>query len=121
VIRRRIASVQPTDTWQEDGLHFFVFQLRDDDRLDYSPFDPVVAVFVMTADRRWPIAAVTVEPGQAGQVETVTDLRAVRPIWYRLAGWAAHITVPMAERWNAWRPRSRSWLPGAMPEHESGS
>ena len=29
-IRKRVADLKPVDSWQEDGVHYFVFQLKPD-------------------------------------------------------------------------------------------
>jgi hypothetical protein len=118
-IRRRIASGQPTDTWQEDDLHFFIFQLREDKRLDYTPFDPAVAVFVMTVGSNQPFSAVTVEPGRDGQ-EIVIDLRAPRTIWGRVVQHVSFAAQSMMKPWNARLPRFTGRPSGAAPERESG-
>jgi hypothetical protein len=118
-VRRRITSSQPTDTWQEDDLHYFAFTLRDDVQLDYTPFDPAVAVFIMAADARRPISAVTVEPDATGQNEVITDLLEGRAIWSRLKRWARAAMTTVTARWTARRAPGDRWLPGTIQEPES--
>ena len=65
MIRRRVAQQLPIDSWQEDGLHFFVFQL--------APAEDGLAVFLMHPDSTKPISAVQVAPLPGGEA-SVTDL-----------------------------------------------
>ncbi|HEV8632805.1 MAG TPA: hypothetical protein VG370_00990 [Chloroflexota bacterium] len=57
----------PVDSWQEDGLHFFVFALA-------VPED-ARAVFLVHRDATRPISAVVVAPRQDDEQAEVTDLR----------------------------------------------
>jgi hypothetical protein len=70
------------DHWQEEGLHFFVFALRHEQRgsaADGSvgravPADLPVAVFAMHPEETVPVSAVVVTPMENGEAE-VLDLR----------------------------------------------
>jgi len=69
VLRKRVTDLRPADAWQEDGVHFFVFELRANDEPvgapaaspDDSPESPV-AVFAMRPEPGTPISAVVVTP-----------------------------------------------------------
>ena len=74
-IRPRVADLKPIDAWQEDGFHFFVFQLRPVDVVEHSLPGPPVAVFVMHPERTTPISAIVVTPTPGGERAEVTDLR----------------------------------------------
>jgi hypothetical protein len=75
-IRRRTASPRAVDSWQDEGLHFFVFQLMPAEGDALVPDDPPVAVFTMHPDEAAPLAAVIVTPQPGGSEATITDLRA---------------------------------------------
>ena len=74
-LRPRVANPKPTDSWQEDGLHFFVFQLRAADGAEISPDEAPVAVFTMHPEEPAPIAVVVVTPGLNGEVAEIVNLR----------------------------------------------
>lgn len=80
-IRRRLVEQNPTDTWLEDGLHFFVFTLTAGAQLDYTPFDPPQAVFVFDDATRSMGSAVVVESPTPAADPQVIDLRASRRAW----------------------------------------
>src|SRR5947207_2890597 len=65
-IRRRVADHHHLDSWQEDGLHFFVFLLRPAVAAGASPADSPVAVFTMHPEYTAPVAAVVVTPSPDG-------------------------------------------------------
>jgi len=73
VVRRRVAQPLPTDSWQEDGLHFFVFELQRRDDLKTAPAEPPLAVFAMHPEATRPISAVVVTPDD--DRADVSDLR----------------------------------------------
>ena len=62
VIRPRVVDPRPADAWQQDGLHFFVFELRPIDATGTAPPDPPVAVFAMRPEPGEPVSAVVVTP-----------------------------------------------------------
>ena len=74
----RLHSDVPLDTWEEDALHFFVFQLRpaDGGGIEHAAgSETPVAVFIMTSASDAPISAVVVTPGPDGAEPEVQDLR----------------------------------------------
>jgi len=73
-IRPRVASPRAVDSWQDEGLHFFVFQLRSANG-DASIDDPPVAVFAMHLEQSALVSAVVVTPQVGGQDAEVMDLR----------------------------------------------
>jgi len=72
-IRKRVADHHHLDSWQEDGLHFFVFQLRHAEGTDAEAEAPV-AVFTMHPELAPPLAAVVVTPGPRGTEAEIRDL-----------------------------------------------
>ena len=74
-IRPRVASPRAIDSWQEDGLHFFVFQLRAVNGVQSTPADPPVAVFCMHTQATMPISAVVVTPSPSGEEAEIMNLR----------------------------------------------
>jgi hypothetical protein len=74
-IRPRVADLKPIDAWQEDGFHFFVFQLRPVGIVEQSLPEAPVAVFVMHPESAAAISAVVVTPNPGGEHAQVTDLR----------------------------------------------
>jgi hypothetical protein len=68
-----VADLKPIDAWEEEGLHYFVFELRatDDGGADHT--GPPLAVFVMHPDSKRPLSAVVVTPD--GESAEVLDLR----------------------------------------------
>ena len=71
----RLVDPRPTDSWQEDGLHFFVFQLRAEDGAEISPDEAPVAVFTMHPEEPAPISVVVVAPGLNGEEAEIVNLR----------------------------------------------
>ncbi|HEX6507630.1 MAG TPA: hypothetical protein VF221_08370, partial [Chloroflexota bacterium] len=61
------------DSWQEDGLHFFVFQLVATDHAETSS-EPSTAVFVMRPEDAELVSAVVVAPGDEPDADVI-DLR----------------------------------------------
>ena len=74
-IGSRLRTDVPLDTWQEDELHFFVFQLRPDGVAGGVELDAPVAVFVMHVASDAPISAVVVTTRPDGTEPEVHDLR----------------------------------------------
>jgi hypothetical protein len=76
-LRPRLAGKPPHpvyDSWLDDGFHFFVFQLRNEDsRADTEAI--ALAVFAMHPDQREPASAVTVASTETGRHARITDLR----------------------------------------------
>jgi hypothetical protein len=77
MIRPRLAGDHHVDSWQEDNLHFFVFQLRPTNgATDHgAEIEPPVAVFVMHADQEEPVSAIVVTPLPDGEDAEIRDLR----------------------------------------------
>ena len=73
LIRRRIADLRPIDSWLEDGLHFFVFQLLALDAWGGELPEAPTAVLTMHPDLDQPVSAVVITP--KGQEAEVLDLR----------------------------------------------
>ncbi|HZG68045.1 MAG TPA: hypothetical protein VEZ12_14980, partial [Herpetosiphonaceae bacterium] len=75
MIRRRGASPRVVDSWQEDGLHFFIFELPPLDGTEANPHEPPVAVFTMHPDESLPLSVVVVTPGANGEEAEIMNLR----------------------------------------------
>ncbi len=75
-IRRRVADHHHRDSWQEDGLHYFVFLLHPEEGRATNRDDPPVAVFTMHPEWPVPFAAVVVTTGADGGDAEIRDLRA---------------------------------------------
>jgi Tfp pilus assembly protein PilF/glycosyltransferase involved in cell wall biosynthesis len=73
IIRDRVADARPADSWEQDGLHLYVFQLRPLEGA--ADAEPPTAVFTMHPELTEPLSAVVVTPGRDGQEAGVTDLR----------------------------------------------
>jgi hypothetical protein len=74
VVLDRLANPEPVDSWPEDGLTFFVFQLRPDEDAEVA-IDPPVAVFAMHPELAEPVSAVVVMPGLDLEAPGIADLR----------------------------------------------
>ena len=74
-IHSRLADPDPADAWQEDDLHFFVFQLLPVEGAGATLVEPPVAVFTMSPEEPAPVSAVVVTPSANGEEPTVLDLR----------------------------------------------
>ena len=70
-----MANPRAVDAWQEEGLHFFVFQLLPADGAAAVPAEPPVAVFAMHPEEPAPVSAVVVTPSASGTEAEVMDLR----------------------------------------------
>jgi hypothetical protein len=75
-IRPRVAQLAPVDSWQEDGLHFFVFRLKPRDEVLVAEELAPLAVFAMHPDSAAPTSAVVVTPSADKTQAEVRDLRA---------------------------------------------
>jgi hypothetical protein len=75
MIRRRRASPRVVDSWQEDGLHFFVFELPPLDSTEANPHEPPVAVFTMHPDESLPLSVVVVTSSANGEEAEIMNLR----------------------------------------------
>jgi hypothetical protein len=74
-IRPRVASPRAVDSWQDEGVHFFVFQLNPVECAAAVLDNPAVVVFAMHPERPAPVSAVVVTPPPGGQEAEVVDLR----------------------------------------------
>jgi hypothetical protein len=74
-VRRRVASPRPVDSWFDQELHFFVFQLQAVNGSGANRAEPPVAVFTMHPEAPEPLSAVVVTPSLNGAEAEVTDLR----------------------------------------------
>jgi hypothetical protein len=74
-LQGRLVTSLPTDSWQEDDAHFFVFQLLPADGSWPNSHEPPVAVFAMRSPEPAPISAVIVMPSADGEEAEVVDLR----------------------------------------------
>jgi hypothetical protein len=72
LIRNRLADSQPIDSWQEDGLHFAVFELRPTEDAERT-LEPPTAVFAIYTNSEELVSAVVVTP----RTPEITDLREV--------------------------------------------
>jgi hypothetical protein len=70
-----VADHHHLDSWQEDGFHFFVFQLRPPEGIPTGLADAPVAVFAMHPEIDIPVSAVVVTPKNGGVQAEVQDLR----------------------------------------------
>ena len=75
VIRPRIANPMAVDSWQDQGVHFFVFLLRPAEGAPWVPHDPPVVVFAMHPEEPEPVSVVVVTPKPGGEEAEVVDLR----------------------------------------------
>ena len=88
-IRRRVASPRPVDSWFDQELHFFVFQLQamNGNGSRSHGAEPPVAVFTMHPEAPEPISAVMITPNPNGAEAEVTDLRVPERVYSaRLSG-----------------------------------
>ena len=74
-IRPRVANPRAIDSWQEDGLHFFVFQLHPVNGGENSSAEPPVTVFCMHPEAATPISAVVVTLSLSGEEAEIMNLR----------------------------------------------
>ena len=74
-IRPRVASPRAVDSWQDEGVHFFVFQLNPVQGAAAMLDNPPVVVFAMHPEEPAPVSAVVVTPQPGGEDAEVIDLR----------------------------------------------
>lgn len=74
-IHQRVTSEWPIDSWQEDGFHYFVFQLLPGDNTGDPLLEAPVAVFAMHPESTQPISAVLVGPLPGSEKAEVVNLR----------------------------------------------
>jgi hypothetical protein len=72
-IRPRVAQLKPIDAWQDEGLHYFVFELKPVEG-DPEGTPPPIAVFTMHPEMPRPVAGVIVAPTPGGQNARITNL-----------------------------------------------
>jgi hypothetical protein len=83
-IHARLVSDHHIDSWQEDGLHFFVFQLSAVNgpwNGHATEKELPVAVFVMNVDPKELVSAVTITPLPDGQEAEIQDLSAPETVY----------------------------------------
>ena len=73
-IRPRVAELKPIDAWQDEGLHYFVFQLKPPADAAEGALPPI-AVFTMHPELPRPVSGVIVAPTADGQDAQITNLR----------------------------------------------
>ena len=86
-IHVRLVSDHHIDSWQEDGFHFFVFQLSAVNgpwNGHAAATEPPVAVFVMHADEKEPVSAIVATPLPDGQEAEIRDLRTPDTVYQAL-------------------------------------
>ena len=77
-VARRVTSARLLDSWQEDGLHFFVFPLAPVAAAangHEAGAEPPLAVFAMHPESSGPVSAVLVTPLPGGAEAEIRDLR----------------------------------------------
>ena len=74
-IRRRVAHPRAIDSWQEEGLHYFVFQLKAAEGAEATPETTPVAVSAMHPTMTEPVSAVVITPTGSGDQAEVVNLR----------------------------------------------
>jgi glycosyltransferase involved in cell wall biosynthesis len=77
-ISLRLARCGPADTWHQDGLHFFAFEVAAIDGVGggaVRPPEPSTAVFAIQLESQEMVSAVVVNPNSAGGEPEVMDLR----------------------------------------------
>jgi Carboxypeptidase regulatory-like domain len=73
-VRSRVSDLRPSDAWQQDDLHFFVFALNRVEGDAPPPVEAPVAVFAMRPDVAEPVSAVVVRPRAESQEAEITPL-----------------------------------------------
>jgi hypothetical protein len=75
-VRKRVADLRPADAWQQEGFHFFVFELHIDGNIADTLVTPApLAVFAMHPEVKEPLTAVVVTPSSDGAEAEIRDLR----------------------------------------------
>ena len=80
-LRKRVAFPKPADTWELDGLHYFVFALRREQEEPPGVGGPA-ALFTMRPGVTSPEAALVVTPIEGGfaEVRNVRDPETVETV-----------------------------------------
>jgi hypothetical protein len=74
-IRRRVADPKPIDAWQDEGWHYFLFQLLPENGQPASKAMAPVVLFTMVGSDSTPVSALVITPRPGvGQAE-VMNLR----------------------------------------------
>jgi hypothetical protein len=73
-VRPRLASPTPFDSWEDEGLHYFVFQMQPEDAAVVGA-EPPVAMFTMRRDDTVPAGVLVIALAPEGDAALVTDLR----------------------------------------------
>jgi Carboxypeptidase regulatory-like domain len=79
-VRSRVSDLRPTDAWQQEDLHFFVFALNRVEGDEPPPVEAPVAVFAMRRDVQEPVSAVVVRPRADSQEAEITTLGAAESL-----------------------------------------
>jgi hypothetical protein len=74
-IRRRMIRPGPIDSWQQNGLHFFVFKLRPAANQATDSAKMPVALFVIQKTELKLISVSIITPNPDGQSAKIEDLR----------------------------------------------
>lgn len=74
-IRPRVAKPRAIDAWQEEGLHFFVFELKAAESAPAQPSELPVVVFTMHPEETAPVSVAIVTPRPDGEEAEVVNLR----------------------------------------------
>ena len=73
-VRARLAGPAPTDSWEDEGLHYFVFQMRAEEGAPQGA-EPPVALFIMRHGEPGPASVLIIAMEPDGDYAVVTDLR----------------------------------------------
>jgi hypothetical protein len=74
-IRTQVADPRPADTWQDEGLHYYVFELRSKNKsAKHSP----VALFTMLPGEPVPVLALVIKRDAKTRKANVVDLKQPR-------------------------------------------
>jgi hypothetical protein len=73
-IRRRVADPKPIDAWQEEGWHYFLFQLLPENGQPASEATAPVVLFTMVGGDSAPLSALIITPSPSGGQAEVTNL-----------------------------------------------
>jgi hypothetical protein len=73
-IQDRLVDPEPADAWQEEGLHYFTFELSQNG-VRSPENDPPVAVFTIDDGSGKMVSAVIVTPLPDGKQARIDDLR----------------------------------------------
>ena len=73
-MRPRLSSPAPFDSWEDEGLHYFVFQMKPEAGAAAGA-EPSVALFTMRRNETDPAGALVVALDPGGDEAVLTDLR----------------------------------------------